>query len=51
MKIKIFRSDNGTEFMNYNLTFFSREKEFYTKQRVYILPNKMEYRNEKIDIY
>lgn len=49
-QIKIFQSDNGTEFFNNVLGKFFHEKGLFTKVRVHILPNKTEWLNEKTNI-
>jgi hypothetical protein len=50
-RIKIFRSDNSTEFTNNNFKSFLEIKEFFIKELVYMHPNKMEYLKEKINIF
>ena len=50
-KIKTFRTDNGTEFVNQNFSNFIKQKVLFIKLLAFIPPNKMVFLREKIVIY
>jgi hypothetical protein len=50
-KFKTFKTDNGTEFVNEKISNFLKQKEFYTKLRMFTHHNKIIFQKEKIGIY